>query len=83
VIRGGARHQRDRAPEEFVTVNAPELRIVPEGLWRAAHERMDARRALYFAANKGTPSGSVRRQRLDPPTADLLRQHGSFRGRPG
>jgi hypothetical protein len=30
VIRGGAKHQRDRAPEELVTVEAPELRIVPE-----------------------------------------------------
>jgi site-specific DNA recombinase len=53
VIRGGAKHQRDRAPEELVTVEAPELRIVPEEVWRAARERMAAGRALYFAGEQG------------------------------
>jgi site-specific DNA recombinase len=44
----GGKH-KVRVPEnEWITVEAPALRIVPEELWRAAHERLDRSRQTYL-----------------------------------
>lgn len=39
VERGGTKQRRRRAVEDLITVDAPELRIVPEALWGAVQER--------------------------------------------
>ena len=49
--RGGTR-TRERQ-ETFHLVDAPELRIVPEDLWQAVHERTRGERGAYFAATAG------------------------------
>jgi site-specific DNA recombinase len=36
----GRKQQRDRSPEEWIQREAPELRIVSETLWTAAHNRL-------------------------------------------
>jgi site-specific DNA recombinase len=54
IVRGGRRVRLKRPEREWVTLDIPDLRIVPEDLWRAAHERLAASRTLYF-------------QRLGPP----------------
>jgi site-specific DNA recombinase len=49
----GGKH-KVRVPEaEWVTVEAPALRIVPEELWRAAHERVARTRQAYLRATGG------------------------------
>lgn len=38
---------------EWITVDAPTLRIVPEELWKAAHERLDRSRRTYLRRTGG------------------------------
>jgi hypothetical protein len=45
--------QRARGTEEWITVPAPQLRIVDEELWTAVHERLAASRASYLRGTKG------------------------------
>ena len=40
-VRGGTRGQRRRPMEEWLRVEAPDLRIVPEDVWLKAHGRLD------------------------------------------
>jgi site-specific DNA recombinase len=47
--RWGRKRYLDRPEGEWIQREAPELRIVPEGLWQAAHRRLDAARAIYAA----------------------------------
>lgn len=42
---------------EWITVEAPALRIVPEELWRAAHERLDRSRQTYLRNTGGKLCG--------------------------
>jgi site-specific DNA recombinase len=60
----GQRHLNPRDPSEWVRLDAPELRIVPEALWLAAHARLNAARRVYLAGTEGDlwgrpPSGTV------------------------
>ena len=48
VVRGGRRVKRKRPESEWVMLDIPDLRIVPDELWRSAHERLAASRTLYF-----------------------------------
>jgi hypothetical protein len=53
----GQKHVTDRPPTEWIHVPAPELRIVSDPLWQAAHARIDAARALYHDVTKGLRGG--------------------------
>jgi hypothetical protein len=44
-------HARNRA--EWVRVEAPELRIVSDAAWAAAHARIDRARRVYLAGTQG------------------------------
>ena len=44
----GVKRQRPRPESEWVYVSAPELRIVSEALWAAAHDRLDLTRQTYL-----------------------------------
>ncbi len=49
----GVKKQRPRPGEEWIRIPAPDLRVVSEALWEAAHERLQATRATYLRTNKG------------------------------
>lgn len=53
VDKGGTKKKRDTPESEWVTVEAPELRIVPADLWQAAHERLSRTRQAYLRLNGG------------------------------
>ena len=55
--RWGQKRTADRPSSEWIQTPAPELRIVPETLWLAAHARIDVARALYRTATKGVRGG--------------------------
>jgi site-specific DNA recombinase len=57
----GQVRQQDRRPEDWIAVPAPQLRIVSEELWAAAHARLDADRRAYLAATGGQTWGRPRR----------------------
>jgi site-specific DNA recombinase len=46
-VRQGARAQRERPDGDIVTVPVPELAIVDDTLWTAAHARLQATAAVY------------------------------------
>ncbi len=50
-----AQHARPKA--EWMRRDAPELRIVSEALWQAAHARLGAARATYMKGTQGNPWG--------------------------
>ncbi len=49
----GAAHQQSRAEAEWLRVPAPDLRIVSDAEWHAAHARLGEARALYLRGTKG------------------------------
>ena len=49
----GQAHQQSRAEAEWLRVAAPELRIVSDTEWHAAHARLGEARALYLRGTKG------------------------------
>ncbi len=53
VVRRGTRKQEDRSEAEWLRVNAPELRIVPDDLWEAVQDRLREARAVYLRAANG------------------------------
>ena len=55
--RWGQSRRMNRAEADWVRVDAPALEIVDEGLWAAAHRRLDAARQLYLKGTKGRPFG--------------------------
>jgi site-specific DNA recombinase len=57
VDRDGRRRNVDTSPGEWITVEAPHLRIVDQPLWERAHQRLDGTRAAYRASLKGQPPG--------------------------
>ena len=46
IERGGTKRRRRRSTQELVTVEAPELRIVPEELWSVVQERFREAKSL-------------------------------------
>jgi site-specific DNA recombinase len=51
--RWGQHDQQARPPADWLHREAPELRIVPEGLWQAAHGRLAGIRAQLVKASEG------------------------------
>jgi site-specific DNA recombinase len=49
----GQVQQRERVPGEWIRMEAPELRIVPDDLWLAAHQRITRVRASYLRGTDG------------------------------
>jgi len=49
----GRHQQRPRPESEWLRVPAPELRIVSEELWKAAHDRLEATRVIYLRHSGG------------------------------
>jgi site-specific DNA recombinase len=54
---GSRSRQVKRDKSQWLTVDAPELRIVSDKLWHDAHQRMDAAQELYLRANDGRVFG--------------------------
>jgi site-specific DNA recombinase len=52
----GQDRRRDRPASEWLTLDAEGLRIVPEALWHAVHERLRQRRAIYLGFKAGQRS---------------------------
>jgi site-specific DNA recombinase len=91
----GERQWQERAEAEWIRVTAPQLRIVSEELWTAAHARLRRVRETYLRSTNGKLWGKP----LNPIDARYLltglaecgccggslevrsRQHGSTRGR--
>jgi site-specific DNA recombinase len=66
INRGGTKKQRKRPAEEWIRLEAPELRIVSEDLWTAAHDRLaQARGAFARATKNGQLLGHPSRLDLD------------------
>ena len=65
----GQHRQSNRPEEQWIRREAPELRIVTEDEWGAAHARLSAARAIYLASNRGRPFG---RPALGSPAKYLL-----------
>ena len=57
---GRSSSRRARPEADWIDVPAPQLRIVAEDDWQAAHARLDARRAVYLRGTKGGRSGGRR-----------------------
>ena len=57
----GQHRQHARPEADWVEVDAPALRIVPESLWTAVQGRRDERRAHYLKATGGKTFGRPRR----------------------
>src|SRR5436309_7524294 len=55
--RWGQRKQRPRPAEEWISVARPELQIVSDPLWKAAHDRLAAAKAAYLTATAGASFG--------------------------
>jgi len=53
----GVQAQRPRAEADWLRVPAPELRIVPEPLWRAVERRLASMRTAYLRTTRGTLYG--------------------------
>ncbi|CAN5488569.1 hypothetical protein BH23ACI1_BH23ACI1_33360 [soil metagenome] len=49
----GQAKQRQRPPTDWIEVPAPELQVVPDALWAAARERLEAGRQVYLRTNEG------------------------------
>ena len=49
----GQVQQRARQSSEWISIDAPALRIISEELWRAVHERLDESRRQYLRGTKG------------------------------
>src|ERR1700687_667771 len=58
--RWGRRHQQARPPGEWLRLDAPELAIVSETLWSAAHAQMTSQQARYSqVSTHGAPPWSA------------------------
>ena len=49
----GQQRQKPRPETDWMTIDAPELRIVSDELWNAAHARLEATRETYVRSQKG------------------------------
>ena len=55
--RWGRKKQNAKPESEWIRRAAPQLRIVSDEAWTAAHQRLDASRRLYLQATNGKPFG--------------------------
>jgi site-specific DNA recombinase len=55
--KGGTKVKRRCPPAEWLTLDAPALRIIPEELWQAAHARLDRTRQTYLRHTGGRLNG--------------------------
>ncbi len=55
--RWGRQRQANRPASEWIRIPAPELRIVSDEAWQAAHDRLAAARAIYLRGTRGRPFG--------------------------
>jgi site-specific DNA recombinase len=71
VTRRGTKKQQKRPESEWLRLDAPDLRIVPDELWQAAHVRL---RQAHDCFARGTESGQLlgRPTRLDLESPYLL-----------
>jgi site-specific DNA recombinase len=53
----GRRVWQERPRDDWTVVDVPDLRIVSEALWQAAHARLERARDLYLAATGGAAHG--------------------------
>ena len=51
------RRARQRPPSDWIRVERPDLRIVPEPLWQAVQERLRQSRAMYLRSSDGRLHG--------------------------
>lgn len=58
----GQKRRADRPPDEWVRVEAPDLKIVTDEQWESVQTRLTKSRAQYLAATKGVPYGRPRDQ---------------------
>src|SRR5262245_9268605 len=65
--KGGTKVKVAVPEAEWLTVDAPHLRLVSEALWQAAHQRLDRTRATYLRSTNGKLWGR--------PEAGLESQH--------
>lgn len=59
--RGGTKQRRRRRPDQLIKVDAPELRIINEELWRRVQERLHENRTIYKRSSE--PLGDGKRDR--------------------
>jgi len=71
VHKGGTKTQRRRPPDDLLTRQAPELRIVSDELWDAAHRKL-AQRQTVFAPRPAPGTAGAAAPRLDQPSPYLL-----------
>jgi DNA invertase Pin-like site-specific DNA recombinase len=57
IIRRGGHHKRARTAADWLRLDAPALRIVPESLWAAVQARLADTRAAYLGARNGRAGG--------------------------
>ena len=69
IIKGGTKKQRRRDPSEWITLPAPELRVVEDDLWQRVKERLDRSARLYARQVSGK---LLSRPRLKDESAYLL-----------
>lgn len=97
VNRGGTKKRRRRPENEWISIPAPELRIVSEDLWEKAHARLEQTRNAYARGSKsghllGRPtrsdlespyllSGFGRCTVCNGPIISMTRGHGKRRAR--
>jgi site-specific DNA recombinase len=49
----GIQQQKKRPEKDWLKISMPVLQIISEGEWKAAHDRLDATRAVYLRGTKG------------------------------
>lgn len=54
----GIQQQRKRPEKDWIQIPMPQLRIISESEWKAAHDRLNATRAIYLRGTKGELWGS-------------------------
>jgi len=67
VLRGGRRVMRMRPASDWIVRDVPELRIVDDATWQAAHARLADSRRLYLETTGGVTHGGRPANPLDSP----------------
>ncbi len=67
VMRGGTKKQQRRPEKDWLHLDAPELRIIPDDLWRAVHERLARVGNTFARARGGHLQGRPSRLDIDSP----------------
>jgi site-specific DNA recombinase len=69
IVRAGTKKQRKRDESEWIRIEAPELRIVPDELWQCVKVTLDARAAIF---PRGTDRKLMGRPRYKDESSYLL-----------